>query len=218
MAAFTARLTATMSHRPGADAWRWWGLNWRSATRRCMGWTNWCIESWGSPGVGVDRQADTLRQRGEGWQDAQHHNTTGRQGTRDRALSKSGGRLPCGIARQTRVEVDQMTYSTTQRRRGGMSWWTDGKKGRTYKMMNCMAVWGGLTWWCSAAAAGRGYHMMNCTGERTYELMHGGGSNVRCAYELMCWWARVYVCSRQLVRRTSKQASSDHSSLTTEVS
>ena len=30
--------------------------------------------------------------------------------------------------------------------------------------------------------------------ERTHELMHGGGS-VRCAYELMWWWARAYVCS-----------------------
>ena len=30
--------------------------------------------------------------------------------------------------------------------------------------------------------------------ERTYELMHGGGS-VRCAYELMWWRARAYACS-----------------------
>ena len=69
-------------------------------------------------------------------------------------------------------------------------------------------------------AAGEGVRYDKLCGvvERTYELIHGGDGSVRYAYELMWWQARVYVCSRQLVRWAPKQASPDHSALTNKVS
>ena len=73
---------------------------------------------------------------------------------------------------------------------------------------------------CRAAAAGEGVRSDELRGgmERTYELMHSGSGNVRCAHEHMWWRARAHVCGRQMVIRASKQANPNHSALTTEVS
>ena len=76
--------------------------------------------------------------------------------------------------------------------------------GRAYELMQC-----------SSSAGGMRSDELRGGIERTYELMYGCVGSVRCVYELVWWWARAYVCSRQLVRQALKQASPDHSALTT---